>query len=165
MNNKSIWVYHLKCQNLISFYTYDRCVEIFNFDKRSYSHKISNYNIIRAFTMILINCQKAIYNNPHHKKHATFMVLLVNFLQMSNYKLSSIVVYCSSQVIRNNNYLFYYQIRSPSLSLSLFFFHRFFLFPFSLFSLLFLLSFHLYGFGSGCWFWVWVSWILVVVWV
>ena len=85
--------------------------------------------------MMLINCQKTIYNNPHHKKHATFMVLLVNFLQMSNYKLSSMVVYCSSQVIRNNNYLFYYQIRSPSLSLSLFFFHRFFLFPFSLSSL------------------------------
>ena len=69
--------------------------------------------------MILINCQKAIYNNPHHKKHATFMVLLINFLQMSNYKLSSMIVYCSSQVIRNNNYLFYYQIRSLSLSLSL----------------------------------------------
>jgi len=93
--------------------------------------------------MMLINCQKAIYNNPHHKKHATFMVLLVNFLQMSNNKLSSMAVYYSSQVIKNNNYLFYF-----SLSLSLFFFLSFSFF--SLFSLLFSLSLPLYGFGSGC---------------
>ena len=128
--------------------------------------------------MMLINCQKTIYNNPHHKKHATFMVLLVNFLQMSNYKLSSMVVYCSSQVIRNNNYLFYYQIRSLSLSLSLsfsfFFLHRFFLFPFSLSCFLYLsISIGLvvvvdFGCGFlGFWLWCgfsefWLWWWLVL---